>query len=44
MEYQPWFFGEIEREKANELLEGTADGTFIVRLSPNQRQFVVSVR
>uniref|UniRef100_A0A914D363 Uncharacterized protein n=1 Tax=Acrobeloides nanus TaxID=290746 RepID=A0A914D363_9BILA len=43
VECQPWFFGEIEREKANELLEGTADGTFIVRVSPNQRQFVVSV-
>ena len=39
----PWFFGTRNRIQANELLAGTADGTFIVRLSQKENKYVISL-
>lgn len=41
---QPWFFGDIGREHAKNLLDGTECGTFIVRWSPQWQLFVISFR
>ncbi|KAI1724562.1 rhoGEF domain-containing protein [Ditylenchus destructor] len=41
---QPWYFSELGREQANQLLESTESGTFIVRHSVQQQQFVISLR
>jgi len=40
---QPWYFGELGRTQAQQLLERTDDGTFIVRHSSHQQQFVISL-
>lgn len=40
----PWYFGEIGRKVANNLLEGTEGGTFLVRWNPNYQQYVLSLQ
>ena len=44
MHEQPWYFGELGREQAKNLLDGTEDGTFLVRFSVERRQFAISFR
>jgi hypothetical protein len=41
---QPWYFGELGRDQAKNLLDGTEDGTFIVRWSVERQQFAISFR
>jgi guanine nucleotide exchange factor VAV len=38
-----WYFGCKERTQANEILGGTPDGTFIVRLSQRENKYVISI-
>ncbi len=44
IELAPWYFGELGRAEANERLGGSEQGTFLVRLSAKQQQYVVSLR
>uniref|UniRef100_A0AC35FL68 Uncharacterized protein n=1 Tax=Panagrolaimus sp. PS1159 TaxID=55785 RepID=A0AC35FL68_9BILA len=39
----PWYFGIKERIQANEMLSGTPNGTFIVRLSQRENKYVISI-
>uniref|UniRef100_A0A914YL48 Uncharacterized protein n=1 Tax=Panagrolaimus superbus TaxID=310955 RepID=A0A914YL48_9BILA len=39
----PWYFGVKERMEANQMLCGTSDGTFIVRLSQRENKYVISI-
>jgi hypothetical protein len=42
-EMYPWFFGELERHEAKIQLGNNPDGTFLVRKSRSQSQYVLSV-
>eukprot|EP01114_Cavostelium_apophysatum_P006009 TRINITY_DN171_c1_g2_i1.p1 TRINITY_DN171_c1_g2~~TRINITY_DN171_c1_g2_i1.p1 ORF type:complete len:915 (+),score=253.68 TRINITY_DN171_c1_g2_i1:218-2962(+) len=33
---QPWFFGDLTREEGEDLLQGQAPGTFLIRFATNQ--------
>lgn len=43
VEQYPWYFGELERQEAKLNLGVNPDGTFLVRKSKNQLQYVLSV-
>uniref|UniRef100_A0A914KJA3 Uncharacterized protein n=1 Tax=Meloidogyne incognita TaxID=6306 RepID=A0A914KJA3_MELIC len=43
-EEYPWYFGEIGRKVANNLLEGTEKGTFLIRWNTNYQQYVLSLQ
>lgn len=41
---QPWYFGDLEREKAAQYLDRTENGTFLVRYSCQQQKYVISLK
>jgi len=44
VESAPWYFGELGRVESNEKLERAEEGTFLVRMSSKQQQYVISLR
>lgn len=43
LEDYPWFCGRLSREKAQYLLDGRPSGTYLVRLSPHNGGYVISL-
>lgn len=39
----PWFAGEMERDRAHSILDHLPNGSFLVRISPKQNGFAISL-
>lgn len=44
MDRFPWYFGELNRRQATDLLQRTENGTFLVRYSADHGHYAISLK